>query len=80
MCAHVRISPFDGNVQKYIPPALKCVFYHFLHYLHFWLCKAMLPLTCRVTPVCDEHTEPSQTIRGHEIHFYMQCGLTLFHI
>jgi hypothetical protein len=36
--------------------------------------------TCRVTHVCDENTEPSQTVLGHEIHFYVLCGVTLFHI
>jgi len=42
--------------------------------------QSYVAFTCRVTHVYDEHTEPSQTIRGHEIHFYVPCGLTLFHI
>jgi hypothetical protein len=51
MCALVHISPFDGNIWKYVPPALKCVFYHFLHYLCFWPCKAVLPLLAE-WPMC----------------------------
>jgi hypothetical protein len=35
---------------------------------------------CRVTLVCEEYTEPSQTMLGLEIHFYVPYGVTLFHI
>jgi hypothetical protein len=76
-CAMLFVYPHLMVTYKVHSTCFKICILPFRALRMFLAVQNYVACTCRVTRVCEEYTESSQTMLGHEIHFYVPCGVTL---